>query len=198
MTLEPIELPFQSLPGLSERQVSEHYEVLYKGYVNKVNEIREKIKTASIESVNTTYAELRELKLEESFALNAVKLHEKYFSGLGGDGTVTEKVKTWIEKDFSSFEKWQTEFRALGMGARGWVVLYYDWQEMRLSNSLADWHSHGAIWNTTPVLVLDVYEHAYFLDYGTKRKDYLDSFFANINWEAVENDLNQIERLGNL
>jgi superoxide dismutase, Fe-Mn family len=190
--MEPITLNYKSLPGLSEKQISEHYEVLYKGYINKLSEIRQKIEAATGEGAGATYADIRELKLEESFASNAVKLHEAYFLGLGGNGTVTETVSETLAKDFGSYEKWEADFRATGMSARGWAVLYYDWKEGRLRNGLADFHSHGAIWSTTPVLVLDVYEHAYFIDYGTKRKDYIDSWFANINWSRVEKTLAKV------
>jgi superoxide dismutase, Fe-Mn family len=195
MELKPIELDYKSLPGLSEKQLTEHYEVLYKGYINKVNDIRSKIVTTTGESANGTYAEVRELKLEESFALNGVKLHEYYFMAMGGDGQAPDTIKTLLAKDFGSYEKWQADFMATAMSARGWAVLYYDWHEMHFSNGLADWHSHGGVWNCTPVLVLDVYEHAYFMDYGTKRKDYIDAWFKNINWDYTIQTIEQIEKM---
>jgi superoxide dismutase, Fe-Mn family len=195
MDLKPIELPYTSLLGLSAKQISEHFDVLYKGYVNKVNDIRAKIVAANSEGANGTYAEIRELKLEESFALNAVKLHEAYFLGMGGDGQVTDKIKDLLAKDFGSYEKWQADFIATGMSARGWAVLYWDWREMHFSNALVDWHSHGGIWGTSPLLVLDVYEHAYFIDYGTKRKDYIDAWFKNVHWQFVQKLVTQIEKL---
>lgn len=194
MELQPIKLPYSKLSYLSDAQLSEHYEVLYKGYVNKTNDIRKKIKEASKDGANGTYAEIRELKLEESFALNGVKLHEAYFLAMGGDGTITESVKKALEKDFESVAKWEEDFRATAMSSRGWAILYWDQQEMKLRNGLADFHSHGAIWNVTPFLVLDVYEHAYFMDYGTKRKNYIDDWFKNIDWEVPAKIMTEINR----
>ena len=138
MDLKPIILPYKSLAGISAQQISEHYEVLYKGYVKKVNAIREKIKSVAKDDANPTYSEIRELKLEESFALDAVKLHEAYFLGLGGDGVAPLNIKRILAKDFGSFENWENEFRATGMTARGWTVLFHDHKENRLQISLAD------------------------------------------------------------
>lgn len=177
---------------MSDKQIGEHYEVLYKGYVNKVNDIRQKIKATAKDGANGTYAEIRELKLEESFALNAVKLHEAYFYSLGGNNEMSETVKNMIIDSFGSLEDWEADFRATAMSSRGWAILYWDWQEMKLHNGLADFHSHGAIWNVSPVLVLDVYEHAYFMDFGTKRKDYVDIWFKNIDWNYPEKIIQEI------
>jgi superoxide dismutase, Fe-Mn family len=190
MTLEPINLPYKKLPNLSDKQLSEHYEVLYKGYVNKTNNIRQKIIDNNKEGANGTYAEIRELKLEESFALNGVKLHEAYFLAMGGDGKIPENIKKAFIKDFGSVENWKSDFISTAMSSRGWAVLYWDRQEMKLCNGLADFHSHGAIWDVSPVLVLDVYEHAYFMDYCTKRKDYIDDWFKNVNWEKISRIFN--------
>lgn len=180
-------LKYKSLNGISERQLSEHYDVLYAGYVKKVGEIREKLGNISKENVNPTYSDYRELKLEETFSLNGVKLHELYFENLGGDGEVSGGILTKIEQDFGSFENWHEDFMAAGMGARGWVVLALDPIDGQLRNFLSDFHSHGCVWGTKPILVLDVYEHAYFIDYGTNRKGYLEAFMKNIDWGVVEN-----------
>jgi superoxide dismutase, Fe-Mn family len=192
--MEPMKLAYDELKCITKQQLTEHYEVLYKGYVNKINDIRAKITATSPEGANGTYADIRELKLEESFALNGVKLHEAYFLGMGGDGQAPKDVEVAIVKDFGSYQAWLDEFIATGMSARGWAVLCYDWREMRLRNILADWHSHGAIWNCTPVLVLDVYEHAYFMDYGTKRRAYIDAWLANISWDYAKKTLDFIAR----
>jgi len=181
----PKELNYQKLTGLSEKQLSEHHDVLYAGYVKKVNEIREKLNEVDPSLANATFSEIRELKLELSFALNGVRLHEWYFENMGGDGEPTEKIKKRIEADFGTFEKWQEEFVALGISARGWVILTEN-DEGKLENYLCDWHSQGGIWGAKPLLVMDVYEHAYFIDYATNRKAYIESFLNNINWEIVE------------
>ncbi len=182
-TVKP--LKYKSLNGLSEKQLSEHHDVLYAGYVKKVNELRAKIPNADKSTANGTYAELRELKLEEGFAVNGVKLHESYFDNMGGKGQPDGDAKNMIESDFGSYEKWEEEFKALGLCSRGWVVLAYDLDDKKLRNYLADVHNQGGIWNAVPLLVLDVYEHAYFLDYATGRKKYIEAFFQNLDWKHV-------------
>jgi len=178
-------LAFKELEGISQKTISIHHDKLYEGYVKKWQEIQEKLKKADKSLANATFSELRELKLEETFAANGVLLHEAYFDILGGEGKPKGKVVERIAKDFGSFENWQEEFKALGMAARGWVILAYDFNDGKLHNYLADWHSQGGIWGAAPLLVLDVYEHAYFIDYGSDRKIYIEDFFANLNWQAI-------------
>jgi len=179
-------LKYKELPGLSEKQLAEHHDVLYAGYVKKTNEIRGKLASVDLTTANATYSDLRELKLEETFALNGVKLHEGYFENLGGKGGAPEgAIADMIMRDFGSFEKWAAEFAACGLAARGWVVLAFDLEEGRLMNVVCDLHSQGGIWGAVPVLVLDVYEHAYFIDYATGRKKYLETFMQNVDWNAA-------------
>lgn len=182
-TVKP--LKFSELPGLSAKQLSEHHDVLYAGYVKKYNEIQEKMKTVNLAETNATFSLLRELKLEETFALNGIKLHEGYFDNLGGNGIPEGEILKMIEQDFGSFEKWAEEFKALGICARGWVVLAYDWESKKLKNILCDFHSHGGVWGFSSLLILDVYEHAYFIDYATARKAYIEAFMKNVDWEFV-------------
>ncbi|MEK6821050.1 MAG: Fe-Mn family superoxide dismutase, partial [archaeon] len=106
---------------------------------------------------------------------------------LGGHGVKPSgELLRMIDTDFGSYEKWEAEFKAMGLCARGWVVLALDWDDMKLHNYLCDAHNQGGIWGCSPVLILDVYEHAYFLDYGTKRKDYIEVFMKNVNWHLME------------
>jgi len=180
-TVKPLQ--YKELEGLSEKQIAQHHDVLYAGYVKKTNEIRTALAGVDLSTTNATFSSLRELKVEETFALNGVKLHESYFDNLGGKDGASGSVKDWIAKDFGSYEKWEAEFRALGVASRGWVVLAFDLEEGRLYNFIADIHNQGGIWGAVPVLVLDVYEHAYFIDYATNRKAYIDAFFKNIRWQ---------------
>lgn len=183
---EPKPLQYAQLDGLSERQLKEHHDVLYAGYVKKIGEIDEKLKTADKANANATYSEFGELKREETFALNGVKLHEGYFDSMKPNGSAcADKIRELIERDFGSYETWETEFKAVGMAGRGWVVLGYDLDEKRLRNILCDSHNHGGVWNMAALFIMDIYEHAYFLDYGTARKAYIEAFFKNINWEHV-------------
>ena len=122
-----------------------------------------------------------------------MKLHEAYFDNLGGQGgTPVGKVAKMIARDFGSVEKWLAEFAACGLAARGWVVLAYDLEEKCLCNFIADVHNQGGVWGAVPLLVLDVYEHAYFLDYATARKKYVETFMANVDWSAVNSRLEKL------
>lgn len=175
-------LNYEKLDGLSERQLKEHHDVLYGGYITKWNQIQEMLESADKSQANATYSEIRELKTEQSFALDAIKLHEAYFAGLGGSGTPEGDVLEMINEDFGSFGNWQNDFTACGISARGWVILSYDLDENKLFNFTCDAHNHGGIWSNIPILVLDVYEHAYMIDYGVDRKSYLQAYFKNIDW----------------
>lgn len=179
-------LKYKSLQGLSERQLAEHHDVLYAGYVKKYNEIIEKIQTVNLDESNGTYSEVRELFVEKNFALNGIKLHESYFDNMSDKPTKLEgTIKTLIEKRWGSVEKWREEFMALGIAARGWVVLAFDYNLNSLENYIYDMHNQGGVADTELVLVMDVYEHAYFLDYATARKDYIAKFMEVIDWDVV-------------
>jgi Fe-Mn family superoxide dismutase len=179
-------LKYKSLPGLSERQLSEHHDVLYGGYVKKYNEIVEKINGVDLESTNGTYSDLRELFVEKNFALNGIKLHEAYFANMSDKSSELKgTIKRLIEEHWGSVDKWQAEFSALGIAARGWVVMAFDYNTGQLENYIYDMHNQGGVADTELVLVMDVYEHAYFLDYATARKDYIAAFMGVIDWNVV-------------
>lgn len=178
---------------LSERQLSEHHDVLYVGYVNKLNEIEEKLSSADKGKANATFSDFRALKKEEVFAQNGILLHELYFENISPPATpaeagraVPEALQQAIKKDFGSLDAWQEDFLACGMSSRGWVILAQNPTDGRLHNYIADVHDIGGVWGAKPLLVLDMYEHSYFIDYGTKKKDYINAFIKNINWEVVE------------
>jgi Fe-Mn family superoxide dismutase len=176
----------KQLDGISEKTMTEHYK-LYEGYVKKANEIIEKLKTVDKSTANQTYSDLRALKLEYSFAVGGIKNHEFYFWHLGGKGgepkgALAEK----IAEDFGSFEKFKEDMKQTGLAARGWVWLAIDWNTGKLFNYLGDAQNSYPIWNATPFVALDTYEHAYWMDYGTGRAAYIDTFFKNLNWEVVE------------
>jgi len=174
------------MEGISERQIEEHYNVLYKGYVNKLNEIRAKLPDIDRSKANQTYSDHRAAKVGETFAVNGVRLHEDYFGNLGGSGgRANGRILELIERDFGSYEAWEADFKATGIAVRGWAVLAYDWHDHRLHNYGQDAHDAGAIWSAMPLLVLDVYEHAYFIDYGTKRAPYIEAFMKNVDWDVV-------------
>ncbi len=196
--VKPLKFKANNLKGISERQIIEHHDVLYAGYVKKTKEIRDKLTAADLSSANATFSDLRELKHEETFAVNGVKLHEGYFDNLGGGGGgAIGKISEMINQDFGSYEKWNEEFMACGIAARGWVVLAFDMDDKKLHNYICDVHNQGGVWSCIPLLILDVYEHAYFLDYGTARKEYLEAFMSNIDWTFV-NELVEKHKIGSL
>ncbi len=188
-SLEAKPLPYTTLPGLSKKQLAEHYK-LYEGYIKKYNELNETVKTVDRSATNATYSEIREQNLEKAFALNAIKLHEAYFANMADQPTdCAGKVKDLIEAQWGSVENWAEDFAALGIAARGWVVLGWDNVRGVLENYICDAHNQGGVWDAQAILVLDVYEHAYFLDYATDRKDYIADFMKSVNWPVVNERL---------
>jgi superoxide dismutase, Fe-Mn family len=172
--------------GLSERLMTEHYK-LYEGYVKKANEILEKLKTVDKSTANATQSDLRSLKQGYAFALDAIKSHELYFQNISGKGGQPAGwLGSAIEKHFGSFDEWMSDMKATGIAARGWVWFAYDWQTGQLFNFLGDAHDAFPIWHATPLVALDVYEHAYMIDYGVARADYIDAFFKNLDWNSIE------------
>ncbi len=174
------------LDGISNQQIEYHFETHYKGYVNKLNEIWEKLQSADRSKANQNYSDFRELKLEETFNYDGALLHELYFENLKSQkSSVPEDLKKAIEKDFGSYEKWVEDFKATGTAFRGWALLVYDLNTGKLRNVGADIHNTNGIWNAIVVLALDVYEHAYYVDFGPKRAGYLDAFMKNVSWNEV-------------
>jgi len=179
------------MKGISKKTVEEHLK-LYQGYVNKYNEIQEKLVALTdddFSKANQIYSLIRELKTELSFAWGGVVNHEIYFSHLGGSSEKpTGGLLKQIEKDFGSFENYKKDIKATGMAARGWVWTAWNEKEERLFNYLGDAQNTFPVWYAKPILALDTYEHAYFIDYGINRASYIEAFFENINWGVIEKD----------
>jgi superoxide dismutase, Fe-Mn family len=173
------------LDGISKETVEAHYK-LYEGYVNKRNEILRELDGVDLSSANQVYSQIRVLKVELTFAIGGIKNHEIYFEHLGGlGGDPDGAFGQLVERDFGSAEAWRTDLKATGMAGRGWAWTAYDWDEGRLFNYIGDAQNTYPIWNATPLVALDVYEHAYFLDYRTDRAAYIDAFFDNLDWTTV-------------
>jgi len=174
--------------GISRKTHDEHFK-LYTGYVNKVNEIRTKLAALGVPDptkANATFSDLRELKVEYSFALGGVKNHELYFGHLGGKGGAPHgAIAEAINTTFGSYDNWKADLKATGIAARGWVWLALDFNDGSLFNYIGDAQNSFPIWNAAPLLALDVYEHAYFIDFGSARAKYLDAFLNVIDWDAV-------------
>jgi len=184
---KPLKPSCLQMDGISAEQITQHYELLYKGYVAKVNEIWQRLETVERSKANQTFSDLRACKSEESFALNGCKLHEYYFDNLGGQGGAPgSKLAELIARDFGSFEAWLEDFKATGMTSRGWVILAWDPDIGILRNFGHDAHNVGVIVNAAPILVMDTYEHGYGIDYGVKRPPYIEAFVKNIDWAVAE------------
>lgn len=178
-----------SMNGISKKTVEEHIK-LYEGYVKKYNEIQEKLAALTDDdyaNANQVFSTIRSLKVDLSFAWGGIVNHEIYFNHLGGTGELPSgKLTSQIEKDFGSVEQYKKDVKATGIAARGWVWTAWNQREKRLFNYLGDAQNTFPVWEAKPILALDTYEHAYFIDYGVARAGYIDAFFKNINWKVVE------------
>jgi superoxide dismutase, Fe-Mn family len=173
------------MDGISRAAVEAHYK-LYEGYVAKRNEILQRLGEIDLSTANQVYSDVRALKVELSFAIGGVKNHEIYFAHLGGGGGNPDgAIAELIERDFGGADAWRADLKASGMAGRGWAWTAYDWDEQRLFNYVGDAQNTFPIWNATPLVALDVYEHAYFLDYQTDRGSYIEAFFGNLDWDVV-------------
>jgi Fe-Mn family superoxide dismutase len=189
---KPLKPSTFAMEGISRRTMEEHHK-LYVGYVNKSNEILDALKSVDYSKANQTFSQLRALKVELSFAVGGVKNHEIYFDHLGGrGGKPSGNLMELLQKDFGSYDAWEKDFKATGLAARGWVWLAYDHDRQAFFNYLGDSQNTFPIWNATPLVALDTYEHAYFLDYATDRKSYIDAFMKNLDWVVVEQRLAQV------
>ncbi|OFV99143.1 MAG: hypothetical protein A3F68_13115 [Acidobacteria bacterium RIFCSPLOWO2_12_FULL_54_10] len=175
----------RALDGISERTMVEHHK-LYQGYINKYNEIMTKLETVDQKSAHQIFSDLRSLKTDLAFAIGGVKNHDIYFTHLGGKGGEPDgKLKQAIVRDFGSFEQWAADLKFTGLAARGWVWLAYDHEWKKFFNYLGDAQNTFPVWNATPILALDVYEHAYWIDFGAARAAYIDAYFKNLDWDVV-------------
>ncbi|HXN47194.1 MAG TPA: superoxide dismutase [Bryobacteraceae bacterium] len=179
----------KDLDGISARTMTEHYK-LYQGYVNKYNEVMGKLDAVDRASANQVFSDIRSLKVDLTFAIGGVKNHELYFGHLGGKGgEPPAEIKSALEKSFGSVEKWMADLKATGIASRGWAWTAWDQDWNYLFNYAGDAQNSFPVWNASPIVALDVYEHAYYLDFGTARASYIDTFFKNLDWSAVGENL---------
>lgn len=183
-------LPFtKKLDGISQKTIETHYGKLYAGYVKKKEEIAARLRELShggdLSNANQTFSEFRGLKEGETFATNGAYLHEWYFNVLGGDGNPSGPLADALAEKYGSMENFKSYFTANGMAARGWAVLAWDTHDQTLRVYTGDAHNHGGVWGCIPVIVLDVYEHAYYMDTGSDRKAYIENFWKNLNWDKA-------------
>jgi len=175
------------MEGFSETLVNNHF-TLYQGYVTNTNKLLDSL-AAMLKEGKVATPEYAELKRRLGFEFNGMRLHEYYFENLGGKGALDKsgKLGKKLTEEFGSYEDWERDFRATAtMRGIGWAILYQDNVTGRLINQWINEHETGHPAGCTPLLVLDVFEHAFMIDYGLKRADYIEAFFKNINWSAVE------------
>jgi Fe-Mn family superoxide dismutase len=178
------------MEGFSETLLKNHF-TLYQGYVTNTNKLMD-ILGQMLKEGKTGNPEYAELKRRFGWEFNGMRLHEYYFENLGGKGGIDKggKLSKKISESFGSYEEWEKDFRGVGsMRGIGWAVLYQDSQSGNLFNCWINEHDVGHLAGCNPILILDVFEHAFMIDYGLKRPDYIAAFFKNINWKAAEGRL---------
>lgn len=177
--------------GFSDTLLKNHF-TLYQGYVTNVNKLSE-ILTAMVNDGRMGTPEFAETKRRFGWEFNGMRLHELYFGSMVSGGKAHDAKSTLQQKliaDFGSYESWEKDFKAVGsMRGIGWAILYYDKEADRIFNVWINEHDVGHFAGCIPLLVLDVFEHAFMLDYGTKRADYIEAFMKAVNWGAVEGRL---------
>jgi Fe-Mn family superoxide dismutase len=169
------------LQGISDNQLKQHFE-LYHGYINSINSINAQLKSAD-HSDKTRY---RALELTKSYANNGVLLHELYFSNLTGDDTEpSSELQSAINKGFGSMQNYLEDIKTNAKVSRGWVITGYNERDGKLHNYVVDFHDLHVPFGVVPLMSMDVWEHAYMVDYGIDRDKYIDAFMNNLDWEAV-------------
>jgi superoxide dismutase, Fe-Mn family len=175
------------MAGFSETLLKNHF-TLYQGYVANTSKLLDAL-DALVKEGKAATPEFAEMKRRLGWELNGMRLHELYFENLGGTTPLQAggKLTGRMAESFGSVETWEKDFRATGaMRGIGWVGLYQDPGNGRLVNFWINEHDVAHPSGCTPLLIMDVFEHAFMLDYGLKRADYIEAFFGNIDWKAVE------------
>jgi Fe-Mn family superoxide dismutase len=198
--LKPRQFPAfdKELDGISKTTMDAHYK-LYEGYAKKANECRKLLNEIDYSQAegNQVYSHLRAVSVDYTFALLGFKNHELYFGHLGGGGgEPTGRFAEIVDGEFNGIGKWKDAVRKAALAARGWVMVGYDLNDGSVFNYIMDTQNLWAVYNMCPVLAIDVYEHAYVADYGPTpdgRKQYVEAFFNNLDWDHVNRQVAQAE-----
>ncbi len=175
------------MDGFSKDLLSMHFK-LYAGYVKNTNTLRQKLAQMSADGKDTSL-DFSGLKRMYGWEYDGMRLHEYYFENLGGKGSLSSKTDLYkaLANQFGSYEKWKKDFEATGsIRGIGWAILYLDLRTGKLTNAWINEHDLGHLAGATPLLVMDVFEHAYITEYGLDRGKYIEAFFKNINWDVVQ------------
>ena len=180
--MKPLGCDPARIKGMSEKLIISHYENNYGGAVKRLNLIEEQL--ASLDHASTPGFVINGLKREELIAMNSMILHEIFFDGLGDESEPGSALKEALARDFGSYERWRSEFMAMGKalaGGSGWVLLSWSPRDRKLVNQWAADHAH-TLAGGVPVLALDMYEHSYHIDFGAKAATYVDTFMESVRW----------------
>lgn len=183
------------MAGFSETLLKNHF-TLYQGYVTNTNKVLDTL-SQMLKDGKTGTPEFAELKRRLGWEFNGMRLHEYYFENLGGKGEINKngKLAKKLIEDFESYELWEKDFKAIGMmRGIGWVALYHDITNGRLINFWINEHDASHPAGCNPVLIMDVFEHAFMVDYGLKKANYIEAFFKNIDWNVLEGRYDSILR----
>ena len=185
-SVKPLGCDPARVKGMSERLIISHYENNYGGAVKRLNLIEEKL--AELDYASAAGFLINGLKREELIAMNSMILHELFFDGLGDESEPGPRLKRAIGRDFGSYERWRSEFVAMGKalgGGSGWVLLSWSPRDRKLVNQWAADHCH-TLAGGVPILALDMYEHSYHIDFGAKAASYVDTFMSAIRWNNAD------------
>ncbi len=174
------------MEGFSNTLLNNHF-TLYQGYVTNTNKLIDTL-GQMVKDGKTAAPEFAELKRRFGWEFDGMRLHEYYFENLGGKSPIDKNGPLYkkISADFGSYEEWEKDFKGVGaLRGIGWAILYQDSTNGKLFNCWINEHDAGHLAGCQPILILDVFEHAFMIDYGLKRADYIASFFKNINWTAA-------------
>jgi Fe-Mn family superoxide dismutase len=187
--LQPIRLKESlfEMDGISERTTQEH-QTMYERFVKRYNDIANLLDQVkhSPEHASSTYSPLRVLKIELTYALGGVRNHELYFEQLGGEGGKPRgELAAQIDEWFGSFEEWAADLACTAISARGWAWLAWDRDGQYLFNYIGDVNNAFPVWNAAPLIAVDIYEHAYYLDFKQDRRAYMNAFLENLDWDVI-------------
>ncbi len=192
--IKPLPFDPKSLKGLSEKLIGSHHDNNYAGAVRRLGQIQQMLANLS---KDTPGFQIKGLKMEELIATNSAILHEEYFSNLGGDGKASGPLQQALSQTFGAFERWEQEFRATSTslgGGSGWTILNFNLRDGKLHNYIAFDHTDNVAFGR-PIIVNDMFEHAYHMDYGSNAAGYIEAFMQNINWDEANRRFEQAKKV---
>jgi len=193
-TIKPLPFDPKKLKGLSEKLIVSHHDNNYAGAARRVGQIQQML--ISLPN-NAPGFQLKGLKMEELIATNSAILHEEYFGNLGGDGKTSGSIQQALSLQFGGLDKWEQEFRATSTalgGGSGWAILSFNFRDGKLHNYIAFDHTDNVAFGR-PILVNDMFEHDYHMDFGSNAAMYVDAFMQNVNWDECNRRLEEANKM---